>query len=91
MKKNLQAPFSIATDITYVDANDPLWKRITINGIERLSGKRQLQNLYEIARSTPIPIHQFWKLALDLLDIQLNFDGEKLDAVPKGGALSHYF
>ena len=75
------------TIITYADANDPLWKRVAIQGIEKITGKPKLQRLYEQARNTPIPTHEFWELALSLLDIRLNYDGARLDQIPNKGPL----
>ena len=75
------------TLISYADAKDPLWKRITIQGIEKVTGKPTLQRLYDQARNTPIPTNQFWELALRLLDIRLNYDPNKLAAIPSKGPL----
>jgi len=77
----------VKTLISYADANDPLWKRITIHGIEKMTGKPELQRLYDEARSTPVPIRHFWELALRLLDIRLHYDTSKIASIPQTGPL----
>lgn len=81
MRKKLESP------ITYVDENDPLWKKLTIHGIELLTGKRKLERLYQSVRNQHVPGSEFWELALELLDVNLRYSSKKLEAIPKTGPL----
>ena len=81
MRKKLASP------ITYVDENDPFWKKLTIHSIELLSGKRKLERLYQTVRDKHIPGSEFWEMALNLLEVELHYDHQKLEAIPKKGPL----
>lgn len=74
---------------TYADPSHPWWQRKTIRVIEACTGKFKLWRLYQKyhKRQKGALDEGFWKEALKLLNIDLQFDIAKLEAVPKGRPL----
>lgn len=72
-------------EITYASPDDPLIKNIVIHAIERLSGKRRLQKLYNGLLSEHEGKPSFWGAALESLQITLAYDEAQLAKVPRTG------
>lgn len=72
-------------DFTYADPADSRLRRLTIRGIERLSGKPRLIRLYREHLRDADP--DFWGSAVRRLGISLDYDRDRLAAVPDHGPL----
>jgi putative hemolysin len=72
-------------DISYAAPEDPRAKRAVIRAIERLTGQRAIKRLYARSFERTDGEQTFWTSALQELDITLDYDASKLDAVPPEG------
>ncbi len=79
-KINIQPP-----EISYCNAEDPLPKRLLVRAIERATGQPKLQRLYDAYKSSGGPDDDFWGAAVHWLDLSVNFDAQRLAAIPKTG------
>ena len=74
--------------ISYAAPTDPVWKRAIIKSIEFATGQPEIERMYQEVRNyehfDPL---QFWKNALDKLDVTLNFDQSLFQQIPKQGPL----
>lgn len=75
------------TKLTYADEGDPLWKRLLIEGIEYASGRSLIERLYNEVRFLDIPLRDLWALAIEKLQLTLDFNEEALDKIPSTGPL----
>lgn len=75
------------TRFSYADTFSSPLRRSIVRTIERLSGQRKLKRLYDSYRASPRPDESFWEAAVRHLRINVRFDTERLDAVPKTGPL----
>lgn len=73
------------TKLTYASPEDPLLKTLVIQCIERLTGQRKLQHLYEVLLEKPEP--SFWEAALAQLQIKLDYDETQLAKIPHSGPI----
>jgi putative hemolysin len=73
--------------LSYAEPDDPLLKRSLIRTIEWLTGRPHLIRLYRGVRNGPIAADTFWKRSLDTLGIQLEYNADRLDAIPRTGPL----
>lgn len=73
--------------LTYADASDPLWKKGLIEAVERLSGRPQIERLYNEVRFLDVPVRDLWELALRQLQIHLDADLRQLEKIPREGPL----
>ncbi len=71
--------------ISYVEPGDPFWKRLTIHSLERLTGRRKLEQMYQALKDRAVAPDTFWEAALAMLDIELDYDPERLHAIPERG------
>ncbi len=75
-------------DITYASPEDPKFKTILIRSIERLTGKRKMERLYEgLLDQHEREMVTFWEAALTQLQVQLEFNEEQLARIPKTGPI----
>jgi putative hemolysin len=70
--------------LSYASADDPALKRIAIRTIERLTGQPRLKRLYLEHQRRPQPGESFWEAAVRQLELQVNYDPARLDAIPAG-------
>lgn len=71
--------------LSYAHPEDGWLKQRIIRGIERLTGKGELQDLYEwLHENGPDPF-KIWGESLERLNITVDFDEKQLDRVPKEG------
>lgn len=75
------------TKLTYADEGDPLWKRLIIEGIEYASGRSLIQRLYNEVRFLDIPLRDLWALAIEKLELTLDFNEAALEKIPTTGPL----
>ena len=71
---------------SYADPDDPRLRRLTIRGIERLTGQRRLKRLYDGYRAAGSG-HDFFNAAVDLLGFRLDYDPRTLAHLPETGPL----
>lgn len=74
-----------SSQLTYADPDDPLWKRLLIDGIERATGRQQIESLYNGVMAHDSPMSAKWAMALEGLRITVQLDRERLAGVPKSG------
>ncbi|MDJ0754023.1 MAG: lysophospholipid acyltransferase family protein [Ardenticatenaceae bacterium] len=84
MNKNLDE-FS---RLTYVTADDPPVKKAVISSIERLSGRKKLEKIYDnVLGDFTSGSNSFWEAALHHLDISLDYDPAQLAQIPAEGPI----
>ncbi len=72
-------------NLSYARAEDSKVKQAIIRTVENLSGKKQLNQLYqELHASNPTP-YNVWFNALEKLNIKVDFDQAQLNKVPRSG------
>ncbi len=77
-----------APQITYAQPDDPFLKKILIKGVETITGKPKLQRAYSQARQAMLSRSvSFWEAAIQAMHLQLEFDAQALEAIPKKGPL----
>ena len=73
---------------SYTDKNDSLPKSLFIKTIERITGRHTLHTSYEKAKkSMALNNINFWSAAIDALNLNLIYDKELLEKIPKVGPL----
>ena len=77
---------SVHTKLTYASPTDPLPKQVLIRSIERLTGRRRLERIYDTVLETE-PDQQLWQAVLHHLCVQVDYDANQLAKVPKTGPL----
>lgn len=90
LKRLKPARFAQAPDLpyfSYASADHPLLKRVVIQAVERMTGQPRLKRLYLEHRLNPVPDEDFWSAAVRKLQLNLVYNREKWDAVPKDGPL----
>ena len=70
---------------SYASADDPAFKRIAIQTIERLTGQRRLKRLYLENQRRPRLGESFWDAAVRQLELRVDCDPERLQAIPAIG------
>lgn len=75
------------SSFSYAARSDPLLKRCVIKGIEAVSGQRTLRRLYLGYRRDTQSQEGFWSSAVRLLGLDIQFDAERLRAIPERGPL----
>lgn len=71
--------------LTYAMPDDPLFKTLFIRSVERLGGVRKLEKLYARVLDQHESEDNFWKIALQELQIRLDYDESQLAKVPRNG------
>ena len=70
---------------TYSTEDQPLMQRAVIQAIEKMGGQRKLKKLYNNHLQDRRPGETFFDAAVRLLRIDVQFDAEKLSAIPSQG------
>jgi putative hemolysin len=73
--------------LSYADPTDPIIKQVVIRTIESLSGKRKLARIYATLLDVIENHKDFWRLSLELLNVELEFDRRQLAKMPPNGPL----
>ena len=76
-----------ALKLTYVSPYDPWIKRVIMALLERVSGGKKIDKLYTEIRQTDMEPDEIWRVAIEMLKLDLRFDEQKLMASPKEGPL----
>lgn len=72
---------------SYADPDDPIHRKALIRSIEYVSGQPYLYNIYKEYQKNPDRWESFWDGCVDLLELNVKFDEEKIKNVPKEGPL----
>ena len=73
--------------ITYVQPDDPWLTRQLISTVERLFGRRQIEDIYHNLKRGPFDVHSFFALAFEKTNIERRYDSTKLKTIPRTGPL----
>lgn len=74
------------SDFTYAAADDPVWRRRLIHGIEQLTGKPRLWRLYADYCAGPAS-EDFFTEAVERLQLRLRLERRELARIPREGPL----
>jgi putative hemolysin len=72
---------------SYADPNDPIHRKALIRSIEFVSGQPYLYNIYREYQKNPERWNSFWDGCVDLLQLDIDFDEEKIKKIPSKGPL----
>ena len=72
---------------SYADPNDPIHRKALIRSIEFVSGQPYLYNIYREYQKNPDRWDSFWDGCVDLLQLDVDFDEEKIKKIPTEGPL----
>ena len=72
---------------SYADPNDPIHRKALIRSIEFVSGQPYLYNIYREYQKNPGRWNSFWDGCVDLLQLDVDFDEEKIKRIPSEGPL----
>ena len=72
---------------SYADPNDPIHKKALIRSIEFVTGQPYLYNIYRKYQKNPEKWKSFWDGCIDLLQLDVDFDEEKIKKIPSEGPL----
>jgi putative hemolysin len=70
---------------SYAAPGDPLFKRLIIRLVERMTGQPRLKRIYQEYKAAPAP--DFWEEAVRRLKLKLVFDDRPLQSWPRSGPL----
>jgi putative hemolysin len=74
-------------NFSYARPHDPLLKRWVIKTVERLTGSRHIQGIYNSLKAEGATAYNFWGHALEKLHIELDYDERQLAKIPASGPL----
>ena len=72
---------------SYADPSDPIHRKALIRSIEFVSGQPYLYNIYREYQKNPDRWDSFWDGCVDLLQLDVDFDEEKIKKIPSAGPL----
>jgi putative hemolysin len=72
---------------SYADPNDPIHRKALIRSIEFVSGQPYLYNIYREYQKNPDRWDNFWDGCVNLLQLDVDFDEEKIKKIPSEGPL----
>lgn len=78
---------SARAKLTYASPADPLPKQVLIRSIERLTGRRRLERIYDTVLETEPDHQQLWQAALRQLRVHVDYDAKQLAKVTPSGPL----
>ncbi|MBX3013112.1 MAG: lysophospholipid acyltransferase family protein [Caldilineaceae bacterium] len=73
--------------LTYASPDDPLAKQLLIRSVERLSGRRRLERIYDTVLAQEAEQSRLWGAALRALRIHVDYDAKQLAQVPTEGPI----
>lgn len=71
--------------LTYASPEDPLPKQVLIRSVERLTGRRRLERIYDAVLESEADRQKLWGAALRELRIHVDYDAKQLAKVPAEG------
>ena len=72
---------------SYANPDDSFPKKALIRSIEFFSGQPKLYNLYRNYQKHPENWEDFWDGCIDILDLNVKYNEEKISKIPKNGPL----
>ena len=72
-------------EFSYASHDDPRFKRLVIQAIERMSGQPELKRMYLDNQKHPVPGETFWDAAVRKLQLKVIFNKDALSEIPKTG------
>jgi putative hemolysin len=70
---------------SYASPQDPRFKRLLIQAIERMSGQPELKRMYLENQERPVPGEGFWNAAIRKLRLNIQFNEDALGEIPAQG------
>lgn len=74
-------------EFSYASPDDPAFKRLVIQLIERISGQPELKRMYLEHQNHPKPGENFWDAAISKLRLNIDLNEEALSEIPATGAV----
>lgn len=74
-------------EFSYASPDDPAFKRLVIQLIERISGQPELKRMYLEHQNHPKPGETFWEAAVRKLRLNIDLNEEALSEIPATGAV----
>lgn len=74
-------------EFSYASPDDPRFKRLVIQLIERISGQPELKRMYLKHQNHPVPGESFWEAAVRQLQLNVQLNEEALGEIPSTGAV----
>ncbi len=72
-------------EFSYASPEDPAFKRLVIQLVERISGQPELKRMYLEHQNKPVPGESFWNAAIRKLRLNVDLNEEALGEIPKTG------
>lgn len=76
---------NVLPKLTYASPDDSLPKQMLIRSVERLTGRRRLERIYESVLATEPDQRQLWGAVLQALGVQADYDADQLAKAPAEG------
>lgn len=76
---------AVVDEFSYASPEDPAFKRLVIQVIERISGQPELKRMYLEHQNKPIPGETFWNAAIRKLRLNIDLNEDALGEIPKTG------
>jgi len=73
--------------ISYTSPSDPLLKRVVINSMELMSGRKKIEKAYQTLSEMEIDDVTVWHYLFPLLEVAIDFDKGQLSKIPRKGPL----
>jgi putative hemolysin len=77
----------IVDEFSYASPEDPRFKRLVIQMIERMSGQPELKRMYLVHQNSPVPGESFWVAAKRKLRLDIDLNEDSLSEIPATGPL----
>ena len=71
--------------ISYSSPSDPLLKRMVINSMELMSGRKKIERAYQTLSEMNIDDVTVWHQLFPLLEVAIDFDKGQLAKIPRKG------
>ena len=78
-------PLPIVDEFSYASPEDPRFKRLIIQLIERISGQPELKRMYLEHQNHPVPGESFWEAAIRNLNLKIDLNEDALNQIPATG------
>ena len=72
-------------EFSYASPDDPRFKRLVIQVIERISGQPELKRMYLEHQNHPVPGESFWEAAVRQLQLNVDLNEDALGEIPSTG------
>lgn len=72
-------------EFSYASPEDPRFKRLVIQLIERITGQPELKRMYLEHQNNPKPGESFWDAAMNKLRLKIDLNEQDLSEIPRTG------